>query len=158
MTLVGELVLARNRLVQSPGPDRDPGFDAAVQRLDGLTTDLQAGVMKTRRQPIATVWARLPRVVRDLAAALGKAVRLDMAGTDTELDRTVVEAIKDPLTHLVRNAVGPRDRAAGRSHRPGQAGRGAATPARPRTRAARWWWRSPTTAAGSTRPGCGTPR
>ncbi|MDY3554192.1 chemotaxis protein CheW [Gemmata sp. JC717] len=105
MTLVGELVLARNQLVQSPGPHEDPGFPGTVQRLDLITTELQQGVMKTRMQPVANVWAKLPRVVRDLAAACGKQVRLDMEGTDTELDRTIVEAVRDPLTHLVRNAV-----------------------------------------------------
>ncbi|HEY1190288.1 MAG TPA: chemotaxis protein CheA, partial [Gemmata sp.] len=101
-----ELVLARNQLVQSPGPQEDKGFPGTVQRLSQLTTELQVGVMKTRMQPIANVWAKFPRIVRDLASACGKQVRLDMDGTDTELDRTIVEAIRDPLTHLVRNAVG----------------------------------------------------
>lgn len=105
MTLVGELVLARNQLVQSPGPHEDAGFPGALQRLNQLTGELQAGVMKTRMQPVANVWAKFPRVVRDLAAACGKQVRLDLDGADTELDRTIVEAVRDPLTHLVRNAV-----------------------------------------------------
>jgi two-component system chemotaxis sensor kinase CheA len=105
MNLVGELVLARNQLVQcGAAPDNRP-LAGAVQRLNRLTTELQANVMKTRMQPIATVWGRFPRVVRDLAAACGKQVRLDMDGQDTELDRTLIEAVRDPLTHLVRNAV-----------------------------------------------------
>src|SRR5918912_600846 len=94
MNLVGELVLARNQILQ-------------------LTTELQEGVMKTRMQPIGNVWSKLPRVVRDLAIACGKQVRVEMEGKETELDKTIIEAIKDPLTHLVRNAVDhgiePRD-------------------------------------------------
>lgn len=105
MTLVGELVLARNQIVQFSGSQDDAGFLGTVQRLNLLTTELQAGVMKTRMQPIGNVWAKFPRVVRDLAVACGKQVRLDLDGQETELDRTIIEAIRDPLTHLVRNAV-----------------------------------------------------
>ncbi|MBP3954220.1 chemotaxis protein CheA [Gemmata sp. G18] len=105
MTLVGELVLARNQIVQYSGTQEDSGFLGAVQRLNGLTTELQAGVMKTRMQPIGNVWAKFPRVVRDLAIACGKQVRLEMDGQETELDRTIIEAIRDPLTHIVRNAI-----------------------------------------------------
>ncbi|HLK10312.1 MAG TPA: chemotaxis protein CheW [Candidatus Binatia bacterium] len=105
MTLVGELVLARNQLLQSGAARPDAAFAAASQRLDLITTELQEGVMKTRMQPIRAVWGRLPRVVRDLAVTCGKQVRMEMEGRDTELDKTVVEAIKDPLIHLVRNAV-----------------------------------------------------
>src|SRR5262249_36551358 len=105
MNLVGELVLARNQIVQcAAAPDSKP-LTGAVQRLNRLTTELQANVMKTRMQPIATVWGKFPRVVRDLAAACGKQVRLDMDGQDTELDRSIIEAVRDPLTHLVRNAI-----------------------------------------------------
>jgi two-component system chemotaxis sensor kinase CheA len=105
MTLVGELVLARNQLVQYGTGHDDPAFLGPAQRLNLLTTELQAGVMKTRMQPIGTVWGKFPRVVRDLAAACEKQVRLDLDGRDTELDKTVIEAIRDPLTHLIRNAV-----------------------------------------------------
>ena len=105
MTLVGELVLARNQIVQYSGSQEDAGFLGTVQRLNLLTTELQAGVMKTRMQPIGNVWAKFPRVVRDLALACGKLVRLDMEGQETELDRTIIEAIRDPLTHIVRNSV-----------------------------------------------------
>ncbi len=105
MTLVGELVLARNQILQVAATQRDPLFLTTTQRLNLITSELQEGVMKTRMQPIGTIWDRLPRVVRDLAMACGKKVRVDMAGKDTELDRTVIEAIKDPFTHIIRNSV-----------------------------------------------------
>lgn len=105
MTLVGELVLARNQIVQFSSTHEDSGFTSTVQRLNLLTTELQANVMKTRMQPIGTMWSKFPRVVRDLSVACGKQVRLDMVGKETELDKSIVEAIRDPLTHLVRNAV-----------------------------------------------------
>jgi two-component system chemotaxis sensor kinase CheA len=105
MTLVGELVLARNQIIQFSTSQEDAGFLGTVQRLNLLTTELQAGVMKTRMQPIGNVWQKFPRVVRDLAVACGKQVRLDMEGQETELDKTIIEAIRDPLTHLVRNAI-----------------------------------------------------
>ena len=105
MTLVGELVLARNQIVLHSATDEDAAYLGTVQRLNLLTTELQAGVMKTRMQPIGNVWTKFPRVVRDLALACGRQVRLDMEGQDTELDRTIIEAIRDPLTHMVRNAV-----------------------------------------------------
>lgn len=105
MNLVGELVLARNQILQLAGAQEDPAFLATSQRLNLITTELQEGVMKTRMQPIGSLWNKLPRVVRDLALACGKKVRVEMEGEETELDRTLLEAIKDPLTHLVRNAV-----------------------------------------------------
>jgi two-component system chemotaxis sensor kinase CheA len=105
MNLVGELVLARNQIVQFGATHEDSGFLGTVQRLNLLTTELQAGVMKTRMQPIGNVWGKFPRVVRDLAVACGKQVRIDLDGRETELDKTIIEAIRDPLTHLVRNAV-----------------------------------------------------
>ena len=105
MTLVGELVLARNQILQHAAVRKEPTLARTTQRLNLITSELQEGVMKTRMQPIATVWNRLPRVVRDLAAHCGKQVRLEMEGQDTELDRTIIEAIKDPLTHVVRNAI-----------------------------------------------------
>jgi two-component system chemotaxis sensor kinase CheA len=105
MNLVGELVLARNQIMQFGLTSKDAGFINASQRLNLLTTELQAGVMKTRMQPIGNVWNRFPRIVRDLANVCGKKVTLELDGTETELDRTIIEAIKDPLTHAVRNAV-----------------------------------------------------
>ena len=105
MNLVGELVLARNQVLQHATTFNDAAFLANSQRLNLITTELQEGVMKTRMQPIGNVWNKLPRVVRDLAQSCGKQVRLEMEGRDTELDKTVLEAIKDPLTHLVRNSV-----------------------------------------------------
>ena len=105
MNLVGELVLARNQIMQYGLTSKDAGFVNASQRLNLLTTELQAGVMKTRMQPIGNVWNRFPRIVRDLANVCGKKVTLELDGTETELDRSIIEAIKDPLTHAVRNAV-----------------------------------------------------
>ena len=108
MNLVGELVLARNQLLQETST-QNSGLQQTSQRLNLITSELQEGLMKTRMQPIGTVWNKLPRVVRDLAAKCGKRVHLVMEGGGTELDKTVLEAIKDPLTHLVRNSCGPRD-------------------------------------------------
>jgi len=105
MTLVGELVLARNHLSQLTVGERDPDVVSAAQHVSTITSDLQDGVMRTRLQRIDSAWARFPRVVRDLAMALGKEVRVATEGDETELDRSIIEAIKDPLTHLVRNAV-----------------------------------------------------
>ena len=105
MTLVGELVLSRNQILQYSDSHEDSGFLGAVQRLNLLTTELQASVMKTRMQPIGNVLNKFPRVVRDLALACGKKVRFEMDGQETELDKTLLEAIRDPLTHMVRNAV-----------------------------------------------------
>jgi two-component system chemotaxis sensor kinase CheA len=105
MNLVGELVLARNQILQHGVTTSDSALSATSQRLNQITTELQEGVMKARMQPIGNVWGKFPRVVRDLALACGKQVELEMEGKETELDRTIIEAIKDPLTHLVRNAV-----------------------------------------------------
>jgi two-component system, chemotaxis family, sensor kinase CheA len=105
MNLVGELVLARNQILQHAGVLRDPVFQSTTQRLNIITTELQEGVMKTRMQPIGNVWGKFPRVVRDLGVLLKKKVSIEMHGEDTELDRTIIEAIKDPLTHIVRNSV-----------------------------------------------------
>jgi two-component system chemotaxis sensor kinase CheA len=107
MNLVGELVLARNQILQftQTVDGGDAGLTGTSQRLNLITTELQEGVMKTRMQPIENVWSKFPRVVRDLAVACGKQVRIEMEGKDTELDKTIIEAIKDPLTHLVRNSV-----------------------------------------------------
>jgi two-component system chemotaxis sensor kinase CheA len=105
MNLAGELVLARNQILQFAVTQSDTGFVATSQRLNLITTELQAGVMKTRMQPIGNVWSKFPRVVRDLAVTCGKQVRIEMEGEETELDKTIIEAIKDPLTHVVRNSV-----------------------------------------------------
>ena len=105
MTLVGELVLARNQIMQFSTSQEDASFLGTVQRLNLLTTELQANVMKTRMQPIGNIWNKFPRVVRDLAVACGKQARIELEGQETELDKTIIEAIRDPLTHLVRNAV-----------------------------------------------------
>jgi two-component system chemotaxis sensor kinase CheA len=103
MNLVGELVLARNQILQFNVKLEDATFNATSQRLNLIATQLQEGVMKTRMQPIGVVWSKLPRVVRDLAATCGKQILLEMDGAETELDKSIIEAIKDPLTHLVRN-------------------------------------------------------
>lgn len=105
MNLVGELVLARNQILQFTAESKEPTLLNASQRLNIITTELQEGVMKTRMQPIENVWARFPRIVRDVAHELGKKVKLVMEGSETELDRTIIEAIKDPLTHILRNSI-----------------------------------------------------
>ena len=104
MNLVGELVLARNQVLQHTTTREDAGFTATSQRLNLITAELQANVMKTRMQPIGVVWNKFPRVVRDLAHSAGKQIDLEMEGAETELDKTIIEAIKDPLTHIVRNS------------------------------------------------------
>jgi two-component system chemotaxis sensor kinase CheA len=104
MDLVGELVLTRNEILQFNSEREDAALNATLQRLNLITTELQAGVMKARMQPIGMVWNQLPRVVRDMSVALGKQIRLQMDGAGTELDRTIIEAIKAPLVHLVRNS------------------------------------------------------
>ncbi|WP_305784844.1 chemotaxis protein CheW [Symbioplanes lichenis] len=105
MNLVGELVLARNQLVRGVMETGDSGLVRSAQRLGMITSELQEGIMKTRMQPIEHIWSKLPRVIRDLSQSLGKKVELVMEGKETELDRSLLEAVKDPLTHLVRNAV-----------------------------------------------------
>lgn len=105
MNLAGELVLARNQILQCTKSIDDMNFRAITQRLNLVTTELQEGVMKTRMQPINTVWSKFPRVVRDLSHSCKKQVRLELHGKETELDKTLIEAIKDPLTHIVRNSI-----------------------------------------------------
>ena len=104
MTLVSELVLTRNQLLDIVRRQDDSEFKAPLQRLSSVTADLQENVMKTRMQPVGTAWAKLPRVVRDLAAEFGKDIRLERSGAATELDRQVLDLICDPLTHMVRNS------------------------------------------------------
>jgi two-component system chemotaxis sensor kinase CheA len=103
--LVGELVLARNQLVQRIRDTDDAELAATAQRFDLVTSELHDRVMRTRMQPISTMWSRFPRVVRDLAVTCGRQVRLEMEGSETELDRSILEAIRDPLLHLIRNSV-----------------------------------------------------
>jgi two-component system, chemotaxis family, sensor kinase CheA len=103
MTTVSELVLTRNQLLEIVRRHEDSDFKAPLQRLSNVTAELQEGVMKTRMQPIGNAWQKLPRIVRDLSAELGKEIELEMHGAETELDRQVLELVKDPLTHLVRN-------------------------------------------------------
>ncbi len=104
MTMVSELVLSRNQLLQMVRKYEDSEFTTPLQRLSLITTDLQEGVMKTRMQQIGSAWSKLPRVIRDLSIDLNKKIELEMIGADTELDRQVLEMIKDPLTHMVRNS------------------------------------------------------
>jgi two-component system, chemotaxis family, sensor kinase CheA len=104
MTTVSELVLTRNQLLQMVRGRSDSQFNVPLQRLSQVTSELQESVMKTRMQPIGNAWAKLPRIIRDLGHELGKKIDLQMVGADTELDRQVLELIKDPLTHMVRNS------------------------------------------------------
>jgi two-component system chemotaxis sensor kinase CheA len=104
MTMVSELVLTRNQLLEISRRHDDTEFKVPLQRLSSVTAELQEGVMKTRMQPIGNAWQKLPRIVRDLSAELGKQIELEMHGADTELDRQVLDLIKDPLTHMVRNS------------------------------------------------------
>ena len=115
--LVGELVLTRNQVLQRTESAEDIELVRAAQRLDLVASELQEGIMKTRMQPIGQVWSKMPRIVRDLAVQLGRDVDLQMEGHETELDRSLLEALKGPLTHLVRNALDhgierPEDRVA----------------------------------------------
>ena len=124
MNLVGELVLARNQIMEFSSLQENSQFQAAAQRLNLITSELQEGVMQTRMQPIHSVWAKLPRVVRDLARNCGKKVRVEMEGKETELDKSLIEAMKDPITHLVRNSVDhgvemPEDRIKAGKHEEG---------------------------------------
>ena len=127
MTMVSELVLTRNQLLEIVRRHEDSEFKVPLQRLSNVTAELQEGVMKTRMQPIGNAWQKLPRIVRDLSAELGKQIELEMHGADTELDRQVLDLIKDPLTHMVRNSAdhgletpdgAPRRRQARAGHHP----------------------------------------
>ncbi len=104
MTMVSELVLTRNQLLEIVRRHAESEFKVPLQRLSNVTAELQEGVMKTRMQPIGNAWAKLPRIVRDLAQELGKEIELEMHGAETELDRQVLDIIRDPLTHMVRNS------------------------------------------------------
>ncbi len=104
MNLAGELVLSRNQILQHAASQDDATLTATSQQLNLITTELQAAVMKTRMQPIGLLWNKFPRVVRDLANSMSKRITLEMEGAETELDKTIIESIKDPLTHIVRNS------------------------------------------------------
>ena len=104
MTIVSELVLTRNQLLQILRNQKESEFATPLQRLNHVTSELQEGVMKTRMQQIGNAWSKLPRIIRDLTTELGKKIDLQMLGAETELDRQVLELIKDPLTHMVRNS------------------------------------------------------
>lgn len=117
MTMVSELVLTRNQLMEIARRQEESDYKVSLQRLSTVTAELQEAVMRTRMQPIGNAWQKLPRIVRDLAQELGKQIELEMSGADTELDRQVLDLIKDPLTHMVRNSAdhgleGPADRRA----------------------------------------------
>lgn len=104
MTVVSELVLTRNQLMQILRDQRKTEFEAPLQRLNQVTSELQESVMKTRMQPIGNAWNKLPRIVRDISHDLDKKIELVMNGAETELDRQVLDQIKDPLTHMIRNS------------------------------------------------------
>lgn len=121
MNLAGELVLSRNQLVQAVSTEEKTGIDAIAARVDQVTSELQEAIMQTRMQQIGSVFGKFPRVIRDLSSKLGKQCDLEIEGKDVEVDKTIIEAIGDPLTHLIRNSVdhgveSPEDRiAAGKS-------------------------------------------
>ncbi len=104
MQMVGELVLTRNQLLQLARSRNNDDFTTPLQHLSYITSELQEGVMKTRMQPISNAWAKFPRLIRDLSMELNKKIELKMLGSETELDRQLLEMIKDPLTHMVRNS------------------------------------------------------
>ncbi|MFN7038442.1 MAG: chemotaxis protein CheA, partial [Alphaproteobacteria bacterium] len=105
MQMVSELVLTRNQLLQLARSEKESSFTSPVQRLSYITSELQERVMKTRMQPISSAWGQFPRLIRDLSLELNKKIELKMVGEETELDRQLIESIKDPLTHMVRNSV-----------------------------------------------------
>ncbi len=104
MTMVSELVLTRNQLLEIARRHEDSEYKISLQRLSAVTVEIQEAVMRTRMQPIGNAWQKLPRIIRDLAKDLGKQIELEMVGADTELDRQVLDIIRDPLTHMVRNS------------------------------------------------------
>ena len=117
MNLAGELVLRRNQMLQSVSDPHHAGLEAAANGLDHVTSELQEAIMQTRMQPIGNVFGKFPRIVRDLSSKLGKQCSLDVKGKEVEVDKTIIEAIGDPLTHLIRNSVdhgveAPEDRLA----------------------------------------------
>ena len=150
MNLVGELVLARNQFLQYSASREDAALNTIFPRLNHITSDLQEGVMKMRMQPIGVVWNKLPRIVRDLSKSLGKEIDLEMEGVGTELDRTIIEAYQDPLTHIVRNVAITESRVRTFVCRPENRGEAAFLYARI-TKAGRSTWKSRMTERESTR-------
>ena len=157
MTMVSELVLTRNQLIEIVRRHEDSEFKAPLQRLSNVTAELQEGVLKTRMQPIGNAWQKLPRIVRDLSAELGKPIELEMHGAETELDRQVLDLIKDPLTHMVRNSADHGLEMPARAARRRQARARARSGSPPATRAVTSSSRSPTTGAASI-PSASRPR
>ena len=104
MNLAGELVLNRNQLLELASKEEDSAIAMPVQQLNRITAELQSAIMKTRMQPVGSAWGKLPRIVRDIARETGKKIELDMKGAATEMDRQLVQALQDPLTHMVRNS------------------------------------------------------
>ncbi|HEV2641532.1 MAG TPA: chemotaxis protein CheA [Candidatus Elarobacter sp.] len=104
MNLAGELVLTRNQLLEISAKDDGSPYAVPVQQLSRITAEVQGAVMQARMQPVGSAWSKLPRIVRDIARETGKKIELDMKGADTELDRQLVQALQDPLTHMVRNS------------------------------------------------------
>ena len=144
MTMVSELVLTRNQLMQMVRKFEDSEFNVPLQRLSHVTTELQEGVMKTRMQPIGNAWGKLPRIVRDLGLELAKKIDLQMLGAETELDRQVLELIKDPLTHMVRNCADHASKRRRNASRP-ENRNSARSCSTPTTKVGRSLFRSPTT-------------
>ena len=105
MNLAGELVLSRNQLMQAIATETGSGLDTIASRLDQVTSEVQESIMQTRMQQIGTVFSKFPRIVRDLSGKLNKQCNLDIEGKEVEVDKTIIEAIGDPLTHLIRNSV-----------------------------------------------------
>ncbi len=124
MTMVSELVLTRNQLLEIARRDQDSAFKVPLQRLSHVTAELQESVMKTRMQPIGNAWAKLPRLVRDLCQDLGKDIELSMSGSETEIDRQLLELIKDPMLHMIRNAADHGIEGAGERMKAGKSPRG----------------------------------
>ena len=153
MDLVGELVLARGQIGELAADDDDGPLAAPYRELRLVTGELQDSVMQARLQPIGTVTGKFRRIARDLGAALGKQVRVELEGEDVGVDKAVNEALRDPLLHLVRNAVDHGIELPGRARRGRQAGRGARCASGPSTRAGGCRSRCPTTAGASTPTG-----
>ncbi len=153
MNLVGELVLARNQVLQFSNATEDAAITAPSQRLNLITTELQEGVMKTRMQPIGNIWSKFPRTVRDVATACGKQIRIEMEGKETELDKTIIGAIKDPLTHIVRNSADHGIETPAKSASRRESLRKAGCCCARITKAGRSTLKSPTTARASIRKG-----
>ena len=148
MTMVSELVLTRNQLLEISRRNEDTEFKVPLQRLSNVTAELQEGVMKTRMQPIGNAWQKLPRIVRDLSGELGKQIELEMHGADTELDRQVLDLIKDPADAHGAQLRRPWPGDPGRARRPPASPSRAPSGSPPITRAATSSSASPTMAGG----------